>query len=445
MSSYLAHTPAERAQMLATLGLSSQQQLFDSIPAELQNFELQLPAALSELELLQELEARQMRNQLVHLNFLGAGAYAHFIPAAVDTLVSRSEFLTAYTPYQAEVSQGTLQIIYEFQSMLCTLTGMDIANASAYEGATATAEAMLMAHRITRREAMLVSPALHPEYREVLRTYASATGLSLVEPAELKLETDLTAFAEVAEPAALIVQYPNFFGGLEDLQALANWIHARQGLLIVVMTDPTVLGVLEAPGQLGADIVCGEAQSLGNGLSMGGPYLGFLTARESYLRQLPGRLCGLAQDQAGQRAFSLVLQTREQHIRREKATSNICTNQALMAVAATVWLSLIGPEGLRELATLCLKQAHWLAGQIHALPGFQVINQGPWFHEFLVRVAQPLEPLLTHLQAQNCLPGVPLARWYPQLDQHLLINVTELHRPADLQRLLELLSESSPA
>lgn len=438
--SYLALTPAERAQMLATLGLNTQEDLFASIPSELQEVQLQLPPALSELELLRELEARQSRNQLVPLSFLGGGAYRHFVPAAVETLASRSEFLTAYTPYQAEVSQGTLQVIYEFQSMLCTLTGMDIANASAYEGATATAEAMLMAYRLTRRDTILVSPALHPEYREVLKTYAFATGLKLIEDPAFKLETDLNAFEDIPEPAALIVQYPNFFGGVEALPTLAQWIQARQGLLIVVMTDPTVLGVLEAPGHLGADIVCGEAQSLGNPLSMGGPYLGFLTARAAYLRQLPGRLCGLAQDQAGQRAFTLILQTREQHIRREKATSNICTNQALMALAATIWLSLIGPQGLHELATLCLKQAHWLAEKIQALPGFEVLNPGPWFHEFLVRVEQPLETLLARLQAQNCLPGLPLARWFPQLDQHLLINVTEMHRPSDLQRLLALLS-----
>lgn len=443
--SYLAHTPQERSEMLATLGLQNQKQLFDPIPQSLQDFELQLPAALSELELLRELEIRQANCRPVasQLSFVGGGAYHHFIPAAVDTLASRSEFLTAYTPYQAEVSQGTLQVIYEFQSLLCTLTGMEIANASSYEGATAAAEAMMMAHRITKRDDILVSPAVHPEYREVLRTYADATGLNLTESSSNDYKTDINSLSGLASaeaPAALVVQYPNFFGQLEDIQACADWVHQRKGLLIVVMTDPTVLGLLEAPGNLGADLVCGEAQSFGNSLSLGGPYLGFLTAREVHLRQMPGRMCGLAQDHDGKRAFTLVLQTREQHIRREKATSNICTNQGLMALTATIWLSLIGQAGLQELATLCLKQAHDLAQKIDALPDYELAAAGPFFHEFVVTTKHPLDALFASLHAANCLPGLKLSQWFSGLENQFLVSVTEMNRPDELQTFVDLLA-----
>jgi glycine dehydrogenase subunit 1 len=440
--SYLAHTNQERTEMLATLGLQNQKQLFDPIPQSLQDFELQLPPALSELELLRELEIRQKNCRPVasQLSFIGGGAYHHFIPAAVDTLASRSEFLTAYTPYQAEVSQGTLQVIYEFQSLLCTLTGMEIANASSYEGATAAAEAMMMAHRITKRDDILVSEAVHPEYREVLKTYADATGLNLIESSLRDYATDMASLQSADAPAALIVQYPNFFGQLEDIQTLADWVHARKGLLIVVMTDPTVLGLLEAPGNLGADLVCGEAQSFGNSLSLGGPYLGFLTAREVHLRQMPGRMCGLAQDQDGKQAFTLVLQTREQHIRREKATSNICTNQGLMALTATIWLSLLGQAGLQELSTLCLKQAHELAGQINALPDYELAATGPFFHEFVVKTNHSLEDLFAWLNAANCLPGLKLSNWYSGLENQFLVTVTEMNRPDELKTFVNLLA-----
>jgi glycine dehydrogenase subunit 1 len=442
-TSYLSHTPEERTEMLASLGMQSQNELFDPIPESLQAFSLNLPAAMSELELLHELDKLNQASTPVssQLSFVGGGAYHHFIPAAVDTLASRSEFLTAYTPYQAEVSQGTLQVIYEFQSMLCTLTGMEIANASSYEGATATAEAMMMAHRITKRDHILVSQALHPEYREVLKTYADATGLLIKESEMQDYKTDLASFENDTAPAALVVQYPNFFGQLEDISACAEWVHERKGLLIVVMTDPTVLGVLEAPGVLGADLVCGEAQSFGNSLSLGGPYLGFLTAKETHIRQMPGRMCGLAQDQAGKRAFSLVLQTREQHIRRERATSNICTNQGLMALTATIWLSLIGKQGLQELATLCLKGAHVLAENISKLPDFEIASQGAFFHEFVVKTNHDLEPLFAWLQAHRCLPGIKLKTWYPGLENQFLLSVTEMNRPEELSQFVALLAE----
>ncbi|HEY9838882.1 MAG TPA: aminomethyl-transferring glycine dehydrogenase subunit GcvPA [Candidatus Obscuribacterales bacterium] len=443
---YLAHTPAERQAMLATLGARDIEALFSVIPASLHDVHLELPGAVSELELQREFENLAGRNCPAgsQISFIGAGSYRHYIPAALPVLAGRSEFLTAYTPYQAEVSQGTLQVIYEFQSALCTLTGMDIANASTYEGATASAEAMTMATRITRRKDLLVSPGLHPEYREVLGNYARSL--------ELKLHTgklsggalDLSSFDAVAEPAALMVQYPDFFGQVPDLQVLADWIHARGGLLIVIVNDPVVLGLLEAPGHLGADIVAGEAQAFGNGLNFGGPNLGYLTAREAHIRQMPGRMSGLSVDADGQRAYTLVLQTREQHIRREKATSNICTNQGLNALMATIWLALIGKQGLTELSSICFQRAHYAAAQISALPHFRLAFDGPFFHEFVLACDTELTPLLNRLQAQGCLPGLALSRWYPAMDRHLLVSVTEMNSVADIDRLVELLA-SVPA
>lgn len=442
---YLAHTPAERQAMLETLGAKDIDALFRVIPAALHDIQLDLPAAVSELELQQELEALAGQNRPAssQLCFLGAGAYRHYVPAALPVLAGRSEFITAYTPYQPEVSQGTLQVIYEFQSALCTLTGMDIANASTYEGATSTAEAMTMAARITRRKDFLVPPNLHPEYREVLTTYAGSLDLNLHTGQLSDGQMQLQAWEDVAEPAALLVQYPDFFGQVPDLQVLADWIHARKGLLIVVITDPVVLGLLEAPGQLGADIVAGEAQAFGNGLNFGGPYLGFLTAREAYIRQMPGRMCGLTVDAAGQRAYTLVLQTREQHIRREKATSNICTNQGLNALMATIWLSLIGRQGLQELANICFQRAHYAAAQLSALPHFRLAFAGPFFHEFVLECDLPLEPLLEKLQGQDCLPGLALSTWYPELGHHLLVSVTEMNSVAEIDRLVELLAAAS--
>lgn len=436
---YLAHTAAERQAMLEAMGMQSSKELFAAIPELLQDLELELPSALSELELQQELTALAERNRAAssQLSFIGGGAYRHYLPAALSTLAGRSEFLTAYTPYQAEVSQGTLQVIYEFQSALCTLTGMDIANASTYEGATACAEAVSMAMRITRRKDFLVAASLQPEYRETLKTYAHFLELNLHAGALESGQLELSAWDAIAAPAALIVQYPDFFGQVSDLQALADWIHAKGGLLIVVMTDPTVLGLLEAPGALGADIVAGEAQAFGNGLTFGGPYVGFLTAREAYIRQMPGRMSGMTLDAAGKRAYTLVLQTREQHIRREKATSNICTNQGLNALMATIWLALIGRQGLQEIAQICYQRAHYAAARLSALPKWQLAFKQPFMHEFVLRYDGALEQALQSLQAQNCLPGIRLAPFYPELDQHLLVSVTEMNSVAEIDQLVE--------
>ncbi len=441
---YLAHTDAERQDMLNTAGYQHMDDLFSPVPEALRHPEIQLPAPLSEMELQQELARIARKNQSAEdqLCFLGAGAYRHYVPAVLSTLAGRSEFLTAYTPYQAEVSQGTLQVIYEFQSALCTLTGMDISNASTYEGATAAVEAMTMACRITRRQNILVSSTVHPEYQQVMKTYADALDMPVHTGDYVGGRARPQQFESIEDPAVLVVQYPNFMGQVEDLQAQADWIHERGGLLVVIMNDPVALGLLEAPGNLGADIVAGEAQAFGNHVSYGGPYLGFLTAREKYIRQMPGRMSGLAEDAEGNPAYTLVLQTREQHIRREKATSNICTNQGLNALIATIWLSLIGKQGLQELASICFQRAHYLAAKMAELPHWELAFEGAFFHEFVLKYDGDLEALLEQLAAEQCIPGVHLARWYPELENHLLVNVTEMNSVHDLERLLRILQKA---
>jgi len=443
--SYLAHTNSERKAMLDTIQAGDIDTLFSRIPDTLKDFKLKIPAALSELELSQELTKLSRKNTPLseQIAFLGAGSYHHFLPAALDNILQRPEFLTSYTPYQAEISQGTLQVIYEFQSALCSLTGMDIANASAYEGASATAEAMLMAKRITRRNQILVSAALHPEYKEVLKTYAHATDLKLSFEPTLNEETDLSQFEGLDKPAALIIQYPNFIGHPEDLQKYADWIHEQKGLLIVVVTDPVSLGLLEAPGHLGADIVVGEAQAFGNAISFGGPYLGFITARSKHIRQMPGRLSGRTQDGDKKEAFALVLQTREQHIRREKATSNICTNQGLNALAASIWLALIGKEGLSEISNICIQRAHYFANQLKEIPGFNVYNSKAFFHEFILEYSGDLTVLQKTLREKGISLGVPLKQWYPERAQQCLINVTEMISMNDIQKTLDIIRQLS--
>ncbi len=442
---YLAHSSEERQEMLSQIGYESLAEIFAPIPASLQDFEMDLPTQLSELELQQELSAMATKNtQITQANcFLGAGAYRHYLPASLAALGSRSEFLTAYTPYQAEISQGTLQTIFEFQSALCTLTGLDIANASNYEGATSAVEAMSMACRITRRQDVLVSPTLHPEYREVLTSYSKPLNYQLHSAPAEQGQLDLSTLPILDQPAALIVQYPNFLGQIEDLQAQAEWIHERGGLLIVIMNDPVSLGLLEAPGVLGADIVAGEAQAFGNAVSFGGPFLGFITAREKYLRQMPGRMCGVAEDNNGKTAYTLVLQTREQHIRREKATSNICTNQGLNALQATIWLSLIGKAGLQEMAQICFQRAHYAAQRLSQIPGWKLSYPGPFFHEFVLESEQPIEPILQALHQDQIAPGVSLKRWFPEMDRHLLVNLTEMNPVSAIDQLVEKLTALS--
>lgn len=430
--------------MLEAMGLASIDELFDVIPAENRYPALELPTPLSEIEVKRLLAALAERNaDLEHYpSFLGAGAYHHFVPSVVDSVVSRGEFYTAYTPYQPEVSQGTLTAIYEFQTMICALTGMDVANASMYDGATALAEAGLMAARVTRRCRLVVASTIPPRYRQVLRTYTQGTGMEIVEVGSVD---DGTVDGSEAErllddtTAALMVQHPNFLGCVEDLEPLSELAHAA-GALLVVCTDPIALGLFEAPGDGGADIVVAEGQCLGNPPSYGGPYVGLFSCRQKYVRQMPGRLVGGTTDAQGRRGFVLTMQPREQHIRREKATSNICSNEALVALAACTYLSVLGKQGLRKVAELCYHKAHYAAQRIAALPGYDRLF-GSFFKEFAIRTAVPASRVNDLLWERGIIGGYELGKDYPDLSDCLLFCVTEMHTRAQIDRLVEALEE----
>lgn len=419
--------------MLAACGLSSLEELFAHLPAEER---LKGPLAIergkSEYEIIDWFRSRGAANMTGYPCFLGAGAYYHYRPVLVDAVVSRGEFLTSYTPYQAEISQGTLTAIFEFQTMMCQLTGMDVANASMYDGSTAMAEAAMMAVRITGRKRALVARTVHPEYREVLATYARNQGLEVVEfgydaaSGALDLE-DLGRKLDGAT-AAVIVQSPNFFGIIEKLGAAAELAHGAGALLVDVFTEATALGIVAPPSA--ADIVAGELQSFAISPSFGGPFAGVIAAREKYIRQLPGRLVGETVDSRGNRAYCLTLATREQHIRREKATSNICTNQALIALMATVFMTVYGKQGLRELAEQNLAKAHYLAGKL------PLRFNGPFFNEFVATVENPAALNETLLE-KKIIGGLPLGRFYPELENAMLLCATEMSRGPDMDALAE--------
>ena len=423
--------------MLARIAASTPEALFESVPAGLRNrAELKLAPALDERALLRHFSAAAAENATVLTgpSFLGAGAYHHFIPAAVGALASRGEFMTAYTPYQAEISQGTLQMIFEFQTLICQLTGLEVANASLYDGASAVAEAALMAARVTRRTRICVSAGLHPHWREVLRTYTEGVGLAL---ATLPLDASgRTSYSSVpADAAAVIVQSPNFQGSIEELGRAADAAHAVGALAIAATAEALSLALLRSPGELGCDIACGEAQSFGLPLSFGGPYAGFLAAREKFVRQLPGRLIGESVDSSGQRAFVMTLTTREQHIRREKATSNICTNQGLCALRVTIWLALLGKSGIRRLAEINLAQSAY-ARRACASKGLALPFSAPVFNEFVVAVPG-LAGKLERLSAQGIQAGVPLARYGGAGSaDRLLVCTTEMNTRAEIDALV---------
>ena len=432
--------------MLHQVGLNSAAELFTSIPEELRlKRNLNTTAALSELELLAGFEQLAARNPAARrISFLGAGAYQHYIPTVVDHIISRSEFFTAYTPYQPEIAQGTLQAIFEFQTLVCQLTGMEVANASMYDGSTALAEAVLMAERVTKRTKVVAGGAIHPEYLEVITTYVQHAGIELVH-AELDSATGQTSDALDLlddKTAALVVQSPNFFGCIEDVAALAEKAHAVGALLIVTVTEAMSLGLLKSPGACGADIVVAEGQSFGVPLSFGGPYVGLFATREKYARQIPGRLVGEAYDKQGRRGFVLTLATREQHIRREKATSNICTNEGLIALASTVYLETLGRRGLQEVAHQCVQKTAYAAKQIGALPGFSIPFTGPRFNEFVVRGPLPATELLARLASERGITGgLPLSRYYSERPNDFLVCVTEINSRAQIDALVEGLSK----
>lgn len=433
--------------MLRTVGLSSAEELFDSIPSEMRLREhLKTPAAISELELLAGFDRRAAQNHAARRpNFLGAGAYSHYSPTIVDHLIQRSEFFTAYTPYQPEISQGTLQAIFEFQTLVCQLTGMDVANASMYDGSTALAEAVLMAERITRRKKVVTSTAVHPEYLEVVDTYVQHYGIEL-QRVDVDAGSGLTASEALSsldnQTAALVIQSPNFFGCIEDMRALADKAHSVGALLIVAVTEAISFGLLRPPGACDADIVVAEGQSFGIPLSFGGPYLGLFATRDKYARQIPGRLVGEAYDKQGRRGFVLTLATREQHIRREKATSNICTNEGLIALAATIYMETMGRRGLQEVAAQCVQKAAYAARRIAELEGYTLPYTAPRFNEFVVRGPIEAERLLSRLASEKQITGgLALSRYYPERANDLLICVTETNSRAEIDALVEGLKE----
>jgi glycine dehydrogenase subunit 1 len=444
---FFPHTDAERKSMLETIGVQRIEDLFSVVPAAHRFPDLQLPPALTEMEALDGMQDLSWSNESARdlVCFLGAGAYNHYIPAAVDMILRRGEFYTAYTPYQPEISQGTLQAIFDYQSLIVALTGMDVSNASHYDGATAVAEAVTMAyaHFRGKRGKVLLSPALHPQYRQTIRTYNHGSDLTFTgEDAGLTGGPDVLLPLIDTDTALVIVQYPDFFGRVYDYTALAEATHAA-GALLAVSVNPLALGLLKSPGEFGADIVTGEGQPLGIPLSFGGPYLGIFATRKDYVRKMAGRLVGQTVDNRGQRAFVLTLTAREQHIRREKATSNICTNQGLMALASAIYLSLLGKHGLRQVAELCYHKAHYAARRLSRLAGYTLWGEAPFFNEFALQCPAPVEEINSHLLEHGILGGYDLGQDFPALKDHMLVAVTEMNSKEDIDSLAEVLGEVS--
>jgi glycine dehydrogenase subunit 1 len=451
---FIPHTEADVAAMLAAIGVGSIEQLFDEIPSELRVKSLSgVPPALNEMEIGRLMSERARRDGL-QLSFLGAGAYEHHIPAAVWAITTRGEFYSAYTPYQAEASQGTLQMIYEFQTMLARLTAMQVSNASLYDGASACAEAALMAVRANRKShaaRILMPRTLHPHYRRVAQATAANQGLRFEELPYLSAEgsIDRAALAQYAgeDITALVIQQPNFFGRLEEVDALTDWAHAHNALVIAVV-NPIALALLKPPGEWGArgaDIAIGEGQPLGVPLSSGGPYFGFMTARLEHVRQMPGRIVGRTLDAAGREGFTLTLQAREQHIRRAKATSNICTNQGLLMTAATIYLSLMGPTGLARTAAACHARSRELVSALTRSSGVRAAFSGAHFHEAVLQLDRPVAPLLKTLAARGIQGGLDLSADYPELGHALLVCATETKTSADIERYQSALGEALQA
>jgi len=438
---YIPNSPEEREEMLEIVGLKSADELFRSIPSDVQlNRALKITEPLAESEVIGAMEDLAAQNTASKkTSFLGAGVYSHFSPTIVDHLIQRSEFFTSYTPYQPEISQGTLQYIFEFQTLIAQLTGMDVANASMYDGSTSMAEAFLMAQRVTRRDKVVIAETVHPEYLEVARTYTQHGDLT-IETVAFDTETgrihDLDKLDD--KTAALVIQSPNFFGCVEDLTDLAEKAHAVGALLIVVVTEAISFGLLKSPGECGADIVVAEGQSFGIPASFGGPHLGLFACKEKYVRNMPGRLAGIAYDKNGNRGFVLTLATREQHIRREKATSNICTNQGLIALAATIYMEAMGKKGLQEVAMQNAQKAAYAKKQIAAIEGFSIPFSSPTFNEFIVRAPKSAEEILENLRTEkDIIGGIALSKYYSDNPHDFLVCVTETNTKAQIDSLVE--------
>lgn len=430
---FILNTAQQIEEILKVVGVSSINDLFKDIPKGiLLKEDLKIDRGLSELELKDKLREIANKNKVDFISFLGAGSYNHFVPSIVNHIISRSEFYTAYTPYQPEISQGILQSIYEYQTMIAELTGMDVANASLYDGASALAESCIMAVNITKKNQILMLKSIHPEYREVVKTYCKAHNFEVEEIEDSEIDEKLSE-----KTAALLVQNPNFFGCIEDLNKIKKVVHEKNSLLVVVVVEPTSLGLLKSPGSLGADIVVGEGQSFGNAMNFGGPYLGIMATKDKYKRNLPGRLVGATVDAAGENAFILTLQAREQHIRREKASSNICTNEALCALAAAVHLAALGKQGIKELAELNVQKAHYLADKLKAA-GFSLVFDKPFYNEFVVKVDNAKE-FNEKLLKNNIIGGLDLGQYYPELKNCLLFCVTEVVTKEDMDKLVEII------
>jgi glycine dehydrogenase subunit 1 len=433
---YLPKSPVERQEMLAAIGAKSINELFSTIPERYRLRQpLKLPGPLSEAEVIQYFRERAAENSGGYTSFLGAGVYNHLRSVVTDVILQRGEFLTSYTPYQAEISQGTLQAIFEFQTLMCQLTGQEVANASMYDGSTATTEAVLMAERLTGRRRVLVARSVHPEYRDVLKTYAKNSGLGVEEigyAANGTLDTKALRAALKEDVAAVVAQSPNFFGVIEPVAALADIARGAGAMLVVAVAESVSLGAVRAPAE--ADIVAMEAQSFGLAPSYGGPFAGVIASRDRYVRQIPGRLAGQTTDAEGRRGFVLTLATREQHIRREKATSNICTNQALCALAATVHLTLLGKEGLREMAQQNISKAQFALAELQKIPGVRRAFDAPFFNEFTIELPRSVKLVNAHLLREKIVGPYVLGTPYPELTKHALVCVTETTTRAEIER-----------
>jgi len=447
---YIPISPKERDAMLETIGVKSLDDLFEAVPAKHRFPELNLPPALTEMEAMEELSGLAQANENVRtdlISFLGAGMYNHYIPSVVDHILRRGEFYTAYTPYQPEISQGTLQAIFEYQSLMAALTGMDVSNASHYDGATATAEAVSLAYAQFRgkRTKVVISPTVHPQYREVVRTYIQGMELELAgDDPNTNLDSNPNDLENLVDDntSLVIVQYPDFFGRVYDYTKLIEAAHAK-GALVCVVANPTALAMFKTPGSMGADVVVGDGQPLGIPMWYGGPSVGFFTTRKNFVHKMAGRLVGETVDNRGQRAYVLTLTAREQHIKRERATSNICTNQGLIALGTAVYLSLLGKEGLRQVANLCYQKAHYAAQQLSQIDGMGLCFTEPFFHEFALCVNRPVSEVNAHLLEHGILGGYDLGQDYPALKDHMLIAVTEMNSKEDIDTFVEVLSEVS--
>ena len=447
---YIPISPKERDAMLETIGVKSLDDLFDAIPAKHRFPKLDLPAALTEMEAMDELSGLANANENVRsdlVSFLGAGMYNHYIPSAVDHMLRRGEFYTAYTPYQPEISQGTLQAIFEYQSLMSSLTGMDVSNASHYDGATATAEAVNLAFAQFRgkRKKVVVSPTLHPQYREVVRTYTQGMGIEVTgDDPNVDLQSSPNDLNDLVDDntCLLVVQYPDFFGRVYDYTKLIEAAHEK-GVLVCVVANPTALAMFKTPGAMDADIVVGDGQPLGIPMWYGGPSVGFFTTRKKMVHKMAGRLVGETVDNKGQRAYVLTLTAREQHIKRERATSNICTNQGLIALGTAVYLSLLGKKGLGQVANLCYQKAHYAAEQLSKIDGMGLCFTEPFFHEFALCVNRPVDEVNAHLLEHGIIGGYDLGQDYPSLKDHMLIAVTEMNTKEEIDMLVEVMKEVS--